>query len=356
MKILIVKLSAIGDVLHTLPAANALREAFPNAHITWLVEEAASDLVIGHPALDRVIISRRKRWLRDLIGPGRADALREIRDFVGRLRDTRYDIVLDFQALLKSSVLIALVRGKRKIGFGPGMEHMEYSWWFLNEKVPAVDMEIHALTRNLMMLAPLGIHKTNVRYRLPISSRQRADAVRLIPELREGGSRPLICINPVAKWDTKLWNNDRFAELADILSETRNAVIVFTGAAEDDSVIRDIQSRMRTGSHNLAGKTSLKTLAALYARAHLLITTDTGPMHLCAAVETPVVGLFGPTAPWRTGPFGERHRIVRIGASCSPCFQRSCPTRHCMETIGVDRVLEAVGGLLDEPRSSGRRG
>jgi len=342
MNILIVKLSAIGDVLHTLPALNALRRTFPNAHITWLVEEAASELILGHEALDRTIVSKRKRWLKDLRGQNRHQAFCEIQEFYQNLRDTRYDVVLDFQALLKSALLIALAKGDRKIGFDRGMDHMEHSYLFLNERIPPVDMNIHALTRNLIMLAPLGIFSRDIEYRLPVTSADRDHAMRLLPETGQQDFRPVICINPVAQWDTKLWRNDRFAKLADTLVERFGATIVFTGAGADIAAIEDIRGQMRHPSRNTAGKTTLKTLAALYERADLLVTTDTGPMHLCAAVNTPVVALFGPTAPWRTGPFGEGHRIVRTGLSCSPCFKRHCPTCACMDGIGVDDVIGLV--------------
>ncbi len=123
LNILIVKLSAIGDVIHTLPALNALRKHYPLARITWLVEEAAAGLIEGHPALDRVLVSRRKRWLSGLMGPDRVRHIGAIIHFLKELRDTRYDLILDFQASLKGGLLIALTRGGRKIGFGQGLEH-----------------------------------------------------------------------------------------------------------------------------------------------------------------------------------------------------------------------------------------
>jgi 3-deoxy-D-manno-octulosonic-acid transferase/heptosyltransferase-1 len=346
MNILIVKLSAIGDVLHTLPALNALRHAFPQATITWLIEEAASELILGHEALDRVIVSKRKRWLKDVRGKNRGLAFQEIRAFVQELRDTRYDIILDFQALLKSAMLITLAKGDRKIGYGRGMEHSEESWLFLNERIPAMDMNIHALTRNLMMLAPLGIFSQETEYRLPITLADRDHANRLLSGTGRPSDQPVICINPVAKWETKLWRNDRFAQLADVLMERTGAAIVFTGAMEDATSIENIRHQMKHPSLSTAGQTTLKVLAAIYERSNLLVTTDTGPMHLCAAVNTPVVALFGPTAPWRTGPFGEKHRIIRAQLSCSPCFRRQCPTRACMDEIGVDQVSEQVEDLL----------
>ena len=173
MNILIVKLSAIGDVIHTLPALNAVRKAYPQAHITWLIEEAAYDLVDGHPALDRVLVSKRKRWSKELRSSSWLNAIKEGYNFTKALRDTPYDLILDFQALLKSGILIALARGKRKVGFDKGLEHMEYSYLFLNERIPAVSMEHHALARGLMLLNALGIPTPEVEYKLPVSANDR---------------------------------------------------------------------------------------------------------------------------------------------------------------------------------------
>lgn len=346
MNILIIKLSAIGDVIHTLPALNAIRSIYPSAHITWLIEEAAAPLVTGHPALDRVIISGRKRWIRDLRKGQWRSVIVEATALLRSLRDTQYDLVFDFQALLKSGVLVALSRGGRKIGFGRGMEHQEHSYLFLNEAVAPVDMDNHAILRSLMMLDAAGIHCRDIAYRLPIHDTDRKQIVRLLSREGINELRPLICINPVAKWTTKLWPNERFAELADRLSERFRVRPVFTGAPEDKEIVQNILSRMTSSGVDLTGKTSLKTLAALYERADMLISTDTGPMHLGAAVNTPVVALFGPTAPWRTGPMGENHQIIRANLPCSPCFKRQCSTCDCMKQIRVDKVLEAVDRVI----------
>ncbi len=342
MNILIVKLSAIGDVIHTLPALNAIRRHYPKAHITWLVEEAAYPLVANHPALDRVLLSKRKQWVKDL-------AFKEIVGFIHQLRDTRYDIILDFQSLLKSGVLVALARGTRKIGFDKGMEHAECSHIFLNERIAPVSMELHALLRYMRLLVPLGIESDHIEYRLPIQDRDRQTAEELLSKHTPNPSQEgnlLIAINPVTKWETKLWQNEKFAHLADLLIDKYQANVFFTGAAEDFQIIEDIQSQMKYASLNVAGKTSLMELAALYEKADVLISTDTGPMHLGAAVGIPVVALFGPTAPWRTGPFGLGHQIIRSSQACSPCFKRKCPTITCMNEILPEQVAAAVEKVL----------
>jgi len=348
--ILIVKLSAIGDVIHTLPALTALRKKFPKARITWLVEEAASSMIDGHNSLDRVLVSKRKKWLKNLTSLSWRKSLSEIYNFYKELRDTRYDIIIDFQALLKSGVLIALAKGNRKIGFDKGMEHMEHSYFFLNERKPPADMEIHALKRGLMLLDSIGIYTDEIEYDIPVTEHERLEIDNLLNQYSVKQKGLLVAINPVAKWDTKLWNKEKFAQLADKLVEQYEAEIVFTGGPEDFSIVQEIISSMKCDAANFTGKTTLKTLAALYEKADLLISTDTGPMHLGAAAGTTVVAIFGPTAPWRTGPYGKGHKVIRTELECSPCFKRKCETNKCMEMISVLDVFEGIKntGLLNK--------
>ncbi|MGD9309916.1 MAG: lipopolysaccharide heptosyltransferase II [Desulfosarcina sp.] len=348
MNILIVKLSAIGDVIHTLPALNAIRAYYPQARITWLVEEAAADLVLGHRALDRVIISRRKSWMRRIRSDRRWQVLKEAVRLIRALRDTRYDMIIDFHALLKSGLMVGLAIGKRKIGFDKGMQHQEYSYLFLNERIPPVDMEVHALTRGLMLINAIGIPTPTVAYDIPYTERDSQTVSNLLEAVGVNGKRRLVAINPVALWETKLWLNERFAQLADRLIRDCRADVIFTGGPADRPIVDAIIKMMTAPATNLAGRTRLKQLAALYRRSALLVTTDTGPMHLAAAVATPVVALFGPTAPWRTGPYGKGHRIIRTAPACSPCFKRRCDEHQCrcMRDISVEMVFEQIQSLL----------
>lgn len=345
--ILIVKTSAIGDVTHTLPALNALRRKYPAARITWLVEEAAAGLLVGHPALDRLLVSRRKHWAKELRrGPRRAwAALGEAWGFLRQLRDTRYDLLIDFQGLLKSGVLVALARATSKVGFGRGMAHAEGSWIFLNERVPAVDMNIHALDRELLLLKGIGVEAAEVEFALPITDHHRQKVEKLLAAAAVDRSRPLLAINPQATWPTKLWFSERFAELADRLA-AQGWVVVFTGSPADREEIARIIGAMQAPVANLAGATTLLELAALYDMSGVVVSTDTGPMHIAAATGTPVVAIFGATAPWRTGPWGEQHRVVRLELPCSPCLKKHCPTeRECMRGISVAMVAAAVEEL-----------
>lgn len=347
MKILIVKLSAIGDVIHTLPALCALRCHWPAAQIDWVIEEAAADLVVGHPDLDRAIVSRRKAWIRDLSDHRkRIGAAEEIKSFVSELRRTRYDLVLDFQALLKSALVVALARAERKVGFGPGLEHMEHSYHVLTEKIPPPGMEVHALERNLIMIRALKIPAAKIEYRIPVSAEDRARVDLLLANNGIGPEDAIVAINPVAQWPTKLWPEAHFAALADRIIHRYNVPVVFTGGPDDTQTVARIRKAMQRPGLDLSGKTSLRQLAALYQRSRLVVSTDTGPMHLAAAMGTPVVALFGPTAPWRTGPSGPGHRVVRAPARCAPCFKRRCEAGGCMARIPVDAAWSEVTEIL----------
>jgi heptosyltransferase-1 len=155
-------------------------------------------------------------------------------------------------------------------------------------------------------------------------------------------------MHPGTRWPTKLWPAESFASLADALIRQRQAQVAFTGSSADRPLISRILSIMAAAAEDLSGRTDLKSLAWLFYQADAAVTTDTGPMHLAAAVGTPVAAVFGPTAPARTGPFGSQHRVLRTNLSCSPCFQRRCPDPKCLTELGVSEVLAAVKDILDQ--------
>jgi lipopolysaccharide heptosyltransferase I len=338
MKILFVKLSAIGDVVQTLPALEAIKRTFPESRIDWVVEEAAAGILEGHPLINRLLVSRRKAWLRMMKKPAIFfQGLAGIAGFIRDLRRTRYDIAIDFQGLLKSGAVIGLARAGRKIGFD---KTRELSWLFLNERLPPYDIEKHALERYLDVARHLGAKDPSPACTLPVEREITIMEQKLKPLGKNG--RAIVVINPVARWKTKLWEERKFAELADRLASERNAAVIFTGGAGDGEIVDRIRSLMKEAAENWTGKTSLKELAALASLADLFVTTDTGPMHLAAAAGAKVLALFGPTAPWRTGPYGPGHIVVRTGVGCSPCFKRKCEDVRCMRGITVEEVMEKI--------------
>ena len=352
MNILIVKLSAIGDVIHTLPALAALRKRYPRADITWVVEEAAADLLAGHPALTRVLVSYRKRWIRELKGGQIAHPLREVRAFLRELRRRPYDLVIDFHGLLKSAVVVAASGGRRRLGYD---SLQELSGLFYNEKIPE-DMGKHAVDRYLDFVRYLdrkGEDRNDdvsgvampPEFTITAGETERRRVAELLAPHAETHN-PFVAVSPVAFWETKLWEEEKFAALCDRIREELGIGVVLTGG-EAGSIER-IRARMKTEAVNLGGQTTLRELAYLYGQAALLITTDSGPMHLAAAVGTPVVALFGPTDPARTGPYGSGHRVIQGSLSCIPCFRKECETKDCMRGITVEEVFEAVREVLEK--------
>ncbi|HUH64832.1 MAG TPA: glycosyltransferase family 9 protein, partial [Syntrophales bacterium] len=211
MNILIVKLSAVGDVIHTLPSLAALRKLYPEANITWVVENGSSDLLSGHPHLNRLIVSHRKQWIEDIKKGRFAKAASEIRAFIRELRKYPYDLVIDFHGLMKSAVLVLLSSGKRKLGYD---SMQELSGLFLNEKIPE-DMNKHAIDRYLDFLRYLGADIREPEFFIPIG---QENIDRVDEYLRRNGidrKDAFVAVSPLALWDTKLWSDEKFALLCD---------------------------------------------------------------------------------------------------------------------------------------------
>lgn len=342
MNILIVKLSAIGDVVHTLPSLAAIRKLYPEAHITWVIEEASSDIIEDHPYLDRVLISRRKRWLENLTKPGKfRQTVTDIRLFISTLRDRQYDLVIDFHGLLKSAFIVLLSSGQRKLGYD---SMQELSGFFLNEKI-FEDMNKHAVNRYLDFPRYLGYDTEQPDFFIPVEECNETRVDSLLTAHGIDSAKPFVAVSPVAFWETKLWQNDKFTRLCDRIVTEMKTGVVFTGGTADE-IIEQIRSRMTAPSVSLEGQTTLKDLAYLYKRASLVVTTDSGPMHIAAAVGTPTVALFGPTDPSRTGPYGEGHVVIRRDLHCSPCFLKKCDSMQCMKEITAEEVFDAVKTLM----------
>ena len=331
--ILLVKLSSFGDVLHGLPTLEALRAAYPGAHITWLVEAAYAPLLSGHPALNEVWIAPRLRPAEFFSGSNPA-ALRRL---VRQLRSRPFDLVVDVQGLLKSAVWVALARSPRKVGYD---KTRELSYLPLTERVEPFDPEAHAVRRYLNLAHYLGAPPTLPRFRLGLDA--AVDISALIPAEAD---RPLAVLHPGARWASKLWPPASWARLAEWLHGQGFRVAV-TGSAADRELAAALVRQSQAPLVNLAGSTSLAQLAAILRKTRLAVTTDTGAMHLAAALGTKVAALFGPTAPWRTGPFGDGHQVVRLGLACSPCFKRQCSAPRCLNDLYPAMVEAACEKIL----------
>jgi 3-deoxy-D-manno-octulosonic-acid transferase/heptosyltransferase-1 len=350
MNILMIKLSAIGDVIHTLPALSALRKKVPDAHITWVIEETAADLIMDHPALDRVIISRRKSWLNDVKTGRFGRPIKEFIKFVQALRDRPYDLVIDFHGLFKSAVIVLLSGGRRKLGYD---SMQELSGLFYSEKIPE-DMKKHAVDRYLDFLHYLGANVEAPEFAIPIGKDRQTHVASILQAEGIDIEKPFVAVSPVALWETKLWQDEKFARLCDRIVGELNIPVIITGSAHEKPYTESIIKEAKTAKVvNLAGQTTLKDLACLYRQAAVVVTTDSGPMHIATAVGTPVVALFGPTDPRRTGPYGPGHTVISKALPCSPCFLKTCESQQCMRDITVEEVFEAVKEKLEETNKAG---
>jgi lipopolysaccharide heptosyltransferase I len=350
MRILIVKLSSIGDVVHALPAASLLRRAIPFAHISWVVERRASAILMDSPVIDRLIEIDTRAWRRRW---SKIETVGEIRGLISDLResDTGIDIAIDFQGLIKSG-LVALASGAgQRIGFETGELRERASRIFLTEQVETSSLA-HVIEKNLALARAAIGSSGGSDSSLPVASGPFEFPIAVSPEderyidiaVAQTAGRFAI-INPGGGWPTKLWPASAYGEIADWLAREYNLPSFITYGPGEEVLAKEVASSARTdGSRLLA--TTLKQFVALARRASLFVGGDTGPLHLAAASGTPIVGLYGPTAPERNGPFDRRDYSLGRDLWCREgCHRRSCWHWECM-AIPVSAVRHAISKRL----------
>jgi len=336
-KILLIKMSSMGDVIHALPAACALRERFGRASITWLVDQRFSAIVRGHPAVDEVIAAPGSRAL---AGWPRADLLRATVQYAlaPALRRKNFDLVIDLQGLFRTGVLAAATGARRRIGFANAREGAAV-FYTQRHHIPR---SLHAVDRCLQLIAPLGAGGLT-RYGLspsaPAQARAREELARV--GLEEG--TPYLVISPRSANPIKEWPAERFAQLAQILWQKHRLPSILIGTRADEAVGRRIAREAGAGAFVLTG-TPLDVSLALIAGSAGMVANDSGPLHLAVALGRPVVGIYGPTDPARTGPYGQMQAVVRENASCIACGgKRWRVAGHtCLTGLATERVLTAV--------------
>ncbi len=308
MKIAIVKLSSLGDVIHALPVARALRRTHPRAHLTWIVEAREYAILRDHPDLDAVVPVDTRLWRRLIWRPAGA---RQIWGKLGRLqtriRATRFDVALDLQGLIKSGVLTAYTGAPLRIGFSPGRSRERLSAVFTNRHVTPPATAVHVVEQYLSLLAPLGVTPAAPEFHVP----ERPDAERRMEEfLGEQGVKRhdlLVAINPGAGRESKRWPVRHFRALAERLASEPGVRLLLLWGPDEVHMARQIGDGLPARAI-LAPPTDLDELSALLRRCALMIANDTGPLHLAAALGTSALGLFGPTRAERNGPYGAHCR------------------------------------------------
>jgi len=346
-RILCIRLSGLGDVVHALNALSLLRRERPDAHIAWLVEERFAALLRGHPCIDELITVPRTSWGRMLANPLRWGGLGpELWRFSRRLRRGGFDVSVDFQSSLKSACFVLAAHAPIRIGFDRGVNR-ELNWTVQNRRVKAPLRGVHRIERDIALLAPLGIRSRCAEPALPIGPAAREAVDAGLQGRLSGG--PLVVIHPATSRFAafKRWDPARYARVADALIERRGADVVITSGPQDREVAAQVVRLMRRDAVEAPATADLAQLTALLARADLFIGSDTGPMHMAGALGVPVVALFGPKDPVQTGPYTSRSVAVTAPVSCRPCTRRRCPHARCMSAISVRQVLAAALGLLD---------
>jgi lipopolysaccharide heptosyltransferase I len=333
-RFLIARMSAIGDTVLTLPVLCALRQAFPQAFIAWVVERAAAPMVQGHDALDELIVLPRL-WLKS---PAEIWRLR------GRLRAMRIDTTIDPQSVSKTALACWLSGARQRIGFG-GFYGKELSRWLNNVRV--VHQRSHITDRSLELLAPLGVQPQAVQFRVPHNSRAEATIAAWLAQSRL--ERGFAIVNPGASWDSKLWPVERYSAVVRHLAESHSLPTITVWAGERERAWAEAIVASSHGAATLAPPTDLLELTALLRRARIFVGSDTGPMHTAAAVGTPCVAMYGTTRPEDCGPYGPQHIALQTRYDAGSRSQRRNNTNDAMCQITVDQVRAACREILQRP-------
>ena len=338
-RILLIKPSSLGDVVHALPVLHGLRRRYPNARIDWLISSSLAPLLEGHDELDELVLFDRRNYGRIAFSPRVAV---EFVRFVRRLRAGRYDLVIDLQGLFRTGFLARASGAPIRIGFADAREGASF---FYNHHSPSVPAETHAVDRNYSVARLLGFDDVPIEFHIPLTDGDRTEADRLLRKAGFDDAR-LVAVVPGARWETKVWLPERFTETIDELQAGHDVRCVLLGGPDETARCAQIAAACRDAPINLVGQTSLRILAAVLAKTDAVLCHDSGAMHVAVALDRPVVCLIGPTNPARTGPYRRPNDVVRLDLECAPCYLRNlsqCRFDHrCMKELETARVVEAV--------------
>jgi len=345
-RILIVRLSAHGDLIHTLPLLSALKKQNPNLHVGWLVESSAAPLLENHPLLEHIHVSHRTQWLCLAKNPlNWPQIFREILALLAELRQANYEISLDVQGLLKSAIWPFLAGIPKRYGFH---KTREFGDWFYTHKLTYHDLgqpNIPVVERFLDFARALNGSVEAPEFVVPpVSEAARQHIDSLFAET--DANLPLIVIAPFTRWESKHWLSEHWIQVLDELSRwpVQVAILGAPGDTLDTAHLLKQLPDQNTAKriHNLVGKTTWPDLYALFEQTRLLIGLDSAPLHIANAVGIPdIIGIYGPTASGRTGPIGRQHTTLTTALHCQPCHKAKCPlnTQECMRQITPVAVL-----------------
>ncbi len=339
-KILIIKPSSLGDIIHALPVLPILHAGFDRPEIHWVVARQFYGILEDHPLIDVLWIIDKDSWKKP---SSIFSTLGELGRLASGLRREKFDLVIDLQGLLRSAMIGLFTGTGARAGFNAAREGARYTYRY---KIRTA-VEMHAVDKNVLLALALTCTDHDISFPLPPLDRRPEISRLLDPEYA--------VIVPSAGTLVKRWPAGYFAELVSRLP--LQSVIV--GAPSDRALADEIVAQSHGRALSIAGRTSLRELASVIQGAKFLVSADSGPMHLAAALDVPVFAIFGPTSSLRTGPYGKIHTVIRKDMPCSPCYSRKpCPDWRCMTEITPDRVLDEIAKataarMLPEDRQGG---
>ncbi len=334
-RIALIKPSALGDIIHSLPVLTALRRRYPAAHITWVVNRGYEDLIAGHPDLDATL-----PFDRGAVRSGLADTLFYYARFLRRLRDAHFDLVLDLQGLFRSGVMARVTGAPRRVGLSTAREGAP---WFYTDVVPVEDFHsVHAVDRYWLLAEALGAGDQPKVFRLPVCEASN----RWAREQLDGCPRPWLVLGVGSRWMTKRWPPEHFARLAQQAHSHFGGTFVFVGSRSEQALSAATAHRLRGPKRELTGRTTLPQLTALLGLADVMLANDTGPLHLAAALGRPVVAPYTCTRVLLNGPYGAAAGAVESRVWCHGSYVKRCDRLECMADLTPDRLWPALKGIL----------
>lgn len=332
-RILIIEVNWVGDILFTTPAIRAIRESNPKSFIACLALPRCIEILEGNPGIDEIIVLDEKGSHR---GPFSKVSL------IFELRKRHFDTVISFHRSMTRMLIAALAGIPRRIGY-----YTRKRSWLLTDPVAVPEERLHRVEYFLNITRAAGIETTNKNYQFFISEASSIKADQILIENGIDKDEDFFLINPGGNWPPKRWPREKYAQLCRRLKDRYGKKIVITGAEKDISLAGDIMRMSGNCAVSICGKTTLKELAAVMRRASLVVSNDSGPMHIAVSQKVPTIAIFGPTDPAITGPYGDgRYIILHKWKDCEiPCYDLSCRDFRCMEAVSVEDVMDAVERL-----------
>jgi heptosyltransferase-3 len=346
-RILAVKLKKIGDLVLTVPALRAIRDSYPDAHLAVLVNGGTEAVLEGLEWIDEILVFDR-RWKE---GPVWRRTARQFA-FLLEVRRRRFDLIVQLTKGDRGAIAAILSGAPLRAGVDPEGRGFPGKRFLFTHLAPAPYWRVHDVEYNLSVVRALGMETSNSALEVTYSPEDVTQVERLLAEVGVGANSHLVHLHPTCSWLFNCWTVEGMARLIDHLQAERGCTVVITcgPSPREQTRCEQIMARTSTRPVSLVGRTTLKQLAALSARATLFVSGDTAPMHIASAVGTPVVAIFGPAGPFNTGPWGRGHRVITKGYDCQPCGQDGCggsKRSDCLEDLSPEEVIPQVDEVLD---------